>query len=244
MPYFVLSRVRAYRTVSPAVDARFLKILTERFGESRALRVHSTVRCSQTPYVEPVLEEVDFTRKERVILSGSRFTSRKNVVLIAQALARALPQLPGWRAWVFGRGEDEPAISALLDSLVRAGRVEIGYEAKMDERMRLSKIYVSMIQPDNYPSQSVLEAMQRGNALLLSNTGESSRFLSAKPNGEIVELDAESLSEAIVRLASDERIVAELGQESMRYANHAFAAREHVGELIALYANREDGASS
>lgn len=234
-PYFVLRRVGAFRCVSPAVHWRFVEALTTRFGERRALRISRAIVVAETPFFDPHAISSPSESKENLVVSASRFVGRKNVVMIARALASVLPSLPGWRAAILGRGDDEVAIRSILGALIEEGRVDVCHAPGADPYLARSRIYISMIEPDNYPSQSILEALHLQNALILSDTGQSSRFLDEGRNGRLVPLDESSLASALLELAGNERGLDEMGVASAGYASRHFSASAHVYGLLSLY---------
>ena len=65
----------------------------------------------------------------------------------------------------------------LADEINTNSVMKIGRVNDISDYLMHSKIYVSLIEPDNYPSQSIFEAMYYGNALVCSNTGDSNKFI-------------------------------------------------------------------
>lgn len=171
--------------------------------------------------------------KEKLIVAASRFLRRKNVHLIAAALVEALPRLPGWRAALLGFGPEEEAIRQQLGPLL-GERVFVGQVPGIGDYVERSKIFVSLIEPDNFPSQSIMEAMAAENALLLSDTGSSHRFLAGDPpgNGRLVPLEAGAVAEALVVLAADEAALADAGRISTSIVEGDWHTERYVGEYL------------
>lgn len=87
--------------------------------------------------------------------------------------------------------------------------------------LRRSKIFVSIQQDENYPSQSLLEAMACENAIVASDVGETRKLVSEN-EGILVPLNAEKIADAILELFSDPDSIERLGKNARKKAieNH------------------------
>lgn len=235
LPLFLLRRLTSVRLLTPSLARTFRAGLTERFGARISDEVMARAAVASSPYFVPSSKPHELPSKEKLIVSGSRFERRKNVVTVAKALAIALPKLPAWNARVMGQGEDDAEIRSILQPFIEAGRVTVGYEPHIEEVLKRSQIYVSLIEPDNYPSQAVLEAMQFGNALVLSDVGDSAKFIGNPPNGELAPIDAQEVAKRIVNLANEGGLAKRMGELSMKHVREAFDARTHIAELLAIH---------
>ena len=231
-----LRRLTAIRCLTPTIEKRLMSTLRERrLSDATLADISARVHTASSPYFDSPADGVDFSLKRPVVASASRFIPRKNVLLIAQALAEALPRMEGWSAAIMGKGEDEPQIREVLADLMTAGRVSVGYRSDVEEVLRQSSVYVSLIEPDNYPSQGVLEAMNYGNALLLGNSGDSGRFIGDSPNGTIVDLELTAVVEALIDLSRDRQTLEGMGKLSQARIATAFAPAAHIRELLGLH---------
>lgn len=237
-PYFALNRLGAIRSVSPTVTQRLTAGFGKRFGVERASALVERIQTATSPFYDASDSGDEGAAwsdaKANVVVSASRFIDRKNVVMIADALAEALPLMPGWRAKVLGTGPLESEIRDRLHSLIREGRVDVGYEATIEPTLRSSRVYVSMIEPDNYPSQGVLEAMRFRNAVVLSDTGDSRLFFAeSSEQKNLVPLDSHELASRLVDLASSPDDVEASGLAAEARIRGAFSPGGHVDELLA-----------
>jgi glycosyltransferase involved in cell wall biosynthesis len=76
---------------------------------------------------------------------------------------------------------------------------------------RKAKIFLSLQEKENYPSQALLEAMASGCAIIATDVGDT-RLLLDESCAVIIPSDPDALVEAITRLMSDEDRRAELGR--------------------------------
>lgn len=232
VPVTLLKRLISIHCVSISVRDRLLEEVSRRGAEASA-----SIRTSffSSPFFIRPDRDADFSSKRNVIVSASRFIPRKNVLLIAEALAIALPNIPNWSAVLRGQGEQELEIKRVLGPLIVQGRVEVGYSPTIESDLSISKIYVSMITPDNYPSQAVIEAMHFGNALIVGNTGQSHRFIDGNKNGYLIDPSPNSLAEKIVELALAQDKLEEMGRASIEHLGTAFSPESHIREVLEIH---------
>ncbi|XPP27596.1 MAG: glycosyltransferase [Leucobacter sp.] len=214
---------------------KFETTLIARLGAESAAEIMSRAHTASTPYFNLPPEPIDFAAKQQMIVSASRFEGRKNVVSVAKALSLALPKMPGWVACVAGQGEDETEIRQILASLIDEGRVSVGYDATIEKTLRAARVYISLIEPDNYPSQAVLEAMHFGNALVLSDKGDSGRFIGDSGNGVLVPIDPKLVAEQLVAMSVDDESLEQMGRSSVVRVHQEFDPRVHIAEMLRLH---------
>jgi glycosyltransferase involved in cell wall biosynthesis len=95
-------------------------------------------------------------------------------------------------------------------------------------------VFASVIHPNNYPSQSVLEALAYGNALLLSDTGTSlERFLDG--NGVGCSLDENEMLQALGRLTSDQLRLQEMSKRSRQLVATRYDKSVYLNHINSLY---------
>jgi glycosyltransferase involved in cell wall biosynthesis len=78
-----------------------------------------------------------------------------------------------------------------------------GFVSYPQEYFKKSKIFVSIQQSNNYPSQSLLEAMACGNAIIASDVGETRKLVDDKV-GLLVELNAQALANAFEQVLANQ----------------------------------------
>jgi len=176
--------------------------------------------------------------KEKVIVFASRFQPKKNPVLFARAVRRLLDagELDGWRIKIRGRGELEGEINNTVRPYLASGVVDVRFSYQLADELASSRILVSLIETGNYPSQSIFEAMNHGNVLLLSRTGNTLEHYD-HPDVLFTDLDEDSVVDG-VRRAVVESLSPEFERksEAMRaFFNEIVAANDYVDELLSLY---------
>ncbi|MFC4260095.1 glycosyltransferase [Marinobacter lacisalsi] len=186
------------------------------------------------PYFRPSTLIPSMPRaKDDSITFAARLISRKNGILFAHAVDAFLSRYDNWRVDILGNGPDEEIIKSILSQWIDNDRAFVGKVSDVAPYVIKSKIFVSVIEPDNYPSQSVMEAMYAGNALLLSDTGMSKqKFIDG--NGCVVQLTSEAIVEGLETLVSSGNLDA-LGVRSRQLVTERFSADNYMDYIEGLY---------
>jgi len=104
-----------------------------------------------------------------------------------------------------------------------------GHQFETWKYLKRSKIFISLQQENNYPSQSLLEAMACENAIIASDVGETRKLVSEN-EGILVNLDAQEIADAINKLIMDPDLIKQLGKNARRKV-----LKEHTIEKYVEY---------
>jgi glycosyltransferase involved in cell wall biosynthesis len=223
----ILPLFASLNCVSPSVLKRFQK----EYSGNNLMSAPSTFYCIKEISMDVIME------KENIIVYGSRFLPRKNPVLFALVVNEILIKYNDWKVFVMGNGDLEDQVTNILRVHIAEGRAVVGRVVDLFELLKKSKIYVSIIEPDNYPSQSILEAMNAYNSLLISNNGDSYRFIDkSNLNGELVNLNFVEIFQGLERLISlphdtQQRVCL----NSYFYLKKSFSSSQYLDYLYKLY---------
>ena len=222
-----LKAVDLFVCVSPPVEQKFRTSFRARFEDRSPLDAVSY----SVPYCE--IKARSDKPREKLVVSASRFIQRKNVHKLAEAIMLAEQRMPDWSFALLGDGEMKAEIERTVAPLLSQGRIEVGYTSDVSQYLARSMIYVSLIEPDNYPSQSIVEAMANENALLLSDGGNSGKFIapSAVGNGALSSLDVGEIADNLVRLAADYASLHAMGGNSRRHVEDVFSLDNYIREF-------------
>ncbi len=180
------------------------------------------------------------TTRDALVLFAGRMVADKGADSFVEACARALPQLPGWRAAMIGAdrfGADSPEtpfLAALRPRAAAAGVALLGWQphdAVLAAMARASLIVVPSRWPEPF-GLTALEAMACGTALLCAPSGG----LAEVTAGAAVPIDPEDpagIAAELVRLAHDRAARAGLGAAGRARAAR-FDLREAAARLVAL----------
>tara|TARA_B110001469_G_C9641891_1_gene322996 strand:+ start:1664 stop:2857 length:1194 start_codon:yes stop_codon:yes gene_type:complete len=232
---WILRHGHGYICVSPSVLRKFEIAL----DESDLSGLKSNLHCPVVPLYVPnsnIIESsfVD-SSKEKLIVYASSFYGRKNPVLFARVLARFLKKHTDWKAAVLGGGELEAEVKEILIDATVSGQVElIGRVATIYPYLVRSKVYVSLITPDNYPSQSVFEAMYCKNALLCTDVGDTGRMVGDE-NGILTSFEEDDVLRDLERLVDDDLELTAKGKASRARLLREFPSSLYVENIHAIY---------
>ena len=212
--------------VSDGVYARLVKGLPQRWiikAPTLFPNIDSRLLC-----------EPDMKIKQKLIVFAHRFIVRKNGVVFAKAASRFLDEQPDWRVMIRGEGPDASVMSRIMQKHISAGRAEVGFVSDLSADLIASRIFVSIIEPDNYPSQSVIEAMAYGNTLLLSDVGMTKeKFYSH--NGMLTEIEENAVYANLKVLSSDLKKLDTMGINSFCHFKHSFSQDHYIEHLLGVY---------
>lgn len=140
--------------------------------------------------------------KEQSVVFSARFDKIKNPLLFVEAVSLFNDQFNRSSDITFHMIGDGSELFAIKDLRQKLNIVNLklhGYLPDPSHFYRRSKVFVSIQQTNNYPSQSLLEAMACENAIIASDVGET-RLLIDDKVGELVDLNAQSIASALIHL--------------------------------------------
>jgi glycosyltransferase involved in cell wall biosynthesis len=187
------------------------KALLEHFFDRINLNNLHTAPCSFSDYSQvkrSVARDID-------LLMLARFVPGKGYDLLSQIQ----DDLLAYNVYCCGTGP--------LPIDIKNAR--LGYAKDPYEILSRTKVFLSLQAVDNYPSQSVLEAMASGCAIIATDVGETRKFLDEQCS-ILIECNADALRYAIKKLMTDERLRADLSNRARERVR-----LEHTIERYALY---------
>lgn len=170
--------------------------------------------------------------KENLIVFCSRLEILKNPYLLVESIEMIKNKMNGFKVVIIGDGNEYNRIAEFIKDKDLNDIIELtGALGSSICYIRKSKIFVSLQQNNNYPSQSLLEAMACKNAIIASDVGET-RMLVTEDEGVLVSLNKEKLANAILYLIDRPLLCSELGKNA-----YDKATSNHSIELFADYFN-------
>jgi glycosyltransferase involved in cell wall biosynthesis len=198
---------------------------------------HRNIICAPIPFPSINIQEMPpplMYEKRNVIIFAHRFIQRKNGVVFAKSVKRFLEHNVHWRVCFRGAGPQESIIREILKKEIITGKVDVGFVSDLSHELKRSKIFVSVIEPDNYPSQSVIEAMAYGNALLLSDCGQTKDKFHGS-NGVLVQPDETSILEGLCSISNNDDGLRNMGLASYHLVRSRFSQEAYLDHLKKVY---------
>ncbi len=140
--------------------------------------------------------------KEAMIYFCGRLEEGKNPLLFLESIKRTrhFLQEKGWRALVVGGGSLEHEVEDFIEKNDLATVVTRRVSGDVSGIAGKSCIFVSLQEHENYPSQSLLEAMASENAVIATNVGDTNLLVENGINGFLVGRNPEEISQKIVEM--------------------------------------------
>jgi glycosyltransferase involved in cell wall biosynthesis len=176
-------------------------------------------------------------KEDWVVLAG-RLIDIKRPLLLVEAIPLVLERCPEARFFILGDGPLEGRIHERLHELGVGQAVTVGFTFDVVSIMAQSKVFVTLQTGENYPSQSLLEAMACGNAVVATDVGETWRLVDER-TGIRIEPTPERLAQAIVTLLRHPDL-GELGHSARRRILREHRIQSYVAFLLGLYRRVEE----
>ena len=109
-----------------------------------------------------------------------------------------------------------------------------GFHLNPTEILADTSVFVSIQTTNNYPSQSVLEAMGCGNAIIATDVGDTRMFIN-ESNGILIERDLNELVKAIEMLYLDKDLRERLGRNAYSYIRENHTIEKMADYYINLF---------
>jgi len=166
----------------------------------------------------------------------SRLWSNKNPLLFLQSVKifnEKYPDMTGIKFYVIGEGGLEEDIQKFIVNNKLHNVFFTGKTYEPWNYLRKSKVYVSIQQADNYPSQSLIEAMACENVIIASDAGET-RLLISEKEGILIPLEPESLADAVYRLFTTENMIEQMGLNSRKKVTENHTIEKYLNYFFSI----------
>ncbi len=149
--------------------------------------------------------------KKNLVVFAARFVWDKNPLLFIEAIPFVLISFPTVEFFLLGDGPQRPQILYRIKELNITSSVKVKFLYNINEILTYSKIFISVQKEENYPSQSLLEAMACENAIVATDYGETRRLVDEKV-GILIKEDPKELADAIIRLLANPEMTKKMGE--------------------------------
>jgi glycosyltransferase involved in cell wall biosynthesis len=186
--------------------------------------------------IEPDGAPQAYRGDEPRLLCVGRLIPIKGHVVLLRAFAEARREVPSLKLDIAGRGPLEPALRALAKELDVEDAVRfLGYVAPIQRAVEQAAIVVVPSMGEGF-GMVALEAMERARPVIAAEIGGLGELVEDGVTGVLVPPgEAEPLARAIVRLASDFELCAEMGAAGRRRAVEQFLQDRCTDRTELLY---------
>jgi glycosyltransferase involved in cell wall biosynthesis len=186
--------------------------------------------------IEPDGAARPYSEDEPRLLCVGRLIPIKGHIVLLRAFAEARRQVPSLRLDIAGRGPLEPALRALAKELEVDDAVRfLGYVAPIQRAVEEAAIVVVPSMGEGF-GMVALEAMERARPVIAAEIGGLGELVEDGVTGLLVAPgEAEPLADAIVRLAGNLPLAAEMGEAGRRRALDQFLQERCTDRTELLY---------
>ena len=160
---------------------------------------------------------------------ASRLEPDKNPMLYLNAAREILREFPNVKFHLLGEGSLVNEIAEFITAAGIKENVNFTFHNNPPEVFSRTSVFVSLQTGTNYPSQSVLEAMACGNAVIASNRGDTGLFIN-NANGVLVELNTGEVAAALRKMILNREGTSLLGKQAAE-----FVRQYHTIEKVTEY---------
>ena len=203
-------------------------------------RVPSTVKlvsiptCVDTNYFKP--EKINDEKPNENILFLARLTNFKDPITAVKAMKIVIKSKPNAKLNIVGGGPltEEIQLEVQRQDLEKSVAV-LGEIADTRASFLRNSIFLAISPIENYLSNSLLEAMASGLAIIATDVGETRNIIINGENGVLVPpKDPSSLATAILSILSSSRLQQELSRNSIKTAK-LYDINELGKNYVSLY---------
>lgn len=167
---------------------------------------------------------------------AGRLEKDKNPNLFLEAAIILSKKYPEILFHIMGEGRLSSDIKEKVDNSGSGNIIFHGFHSQPTEILADTSVFVSIQTTNNYPSQSVLEAMGCGNAIVATNVGDTQMFIN-KNNGILINLDVVELVNAIEALYLNKELRERLGKYAYSYVRENHTIEKMVDYYVNLFNN-------
>lgn len=168
--------------------------------------------------------------KEKKIVFAARLIKNKNAMLLLESAydIRSFLLQSGYKVLICGDGPAADSVIQFIEQNNLSNVVEYAGKVQTQDVLPYSSIFVSLMRGENYPSQSLIEAISSGNYCIVGKGRDTDKIL--KPAfGKEITLNRQNLSDAIidaVKLCNTQQ--ASIIEESVKFADENFIYNNSV----------------
>lgn len=190
----------------------------------------SITPCSFTDYSKCTIGNKSIFK----VAFAGRLEKNKNPDIFLEAAFNLSKKYPEILFHIMGEGRLSVIVQSQITNSGLNNIVFHGFHPQPTDILSDTSVFVSIQTTNNYPSQSVLEAMGCGNAIVATNVGDTSMFIN-EGNGILINLDAKELSDAIETLYLNKELRDKLGNYAYSYVRENHTVEKMADYYISLF---------
>lgn len=221
-----------FKANSPSVYKKAIKL-----NKNSNFINENRIFISELPFFKTPEINYDLEKKDNIITFVGRLVEGKNPILFSEVIKKFLEINTEWKIFIVGRGKLQEKVEEILKEEIVNGYVFVEHKSNPYEVLYKSKIFVSIQSLDNFPSQSLMEAMYMKNAILASNEGDTKKLVRNECNGYLVNLSEEEILKKLLYMTENTNSVKikKMGDNSRKIMETAYSSEKYIKELLVFY---------
>ena len=169
-------------------------------------------------------------KKKNVITFVGRFHDGKGLDILLPALPAVLERHGDVEIRLFGHGRlRKQTVRFIKEHGLRNVKVAYSHEPVND--LKESLIFLSLQAKENYPSQSLIEAMACGNAIIATDVGQTRKIVN-EDVGILIKKEPQELVDAIDHLLNNQSLTREMGLKAREKVIYEHTVENYLSYLI------------
>ena len=173
--------------------------------------------------------------KEPLVTWAGRLHYEKNPELFVEAAALIHQYCPGARLALYGQGELEHRVQALVARHRLNSALHLAHTADISGALARSAVFVSCQRFENLGSSSLLESMACENAIVATDVGHT-REIVDETIGELVPPTPHDVARGVVGLLTNPPRCREAGRRARERVLARYSPEKYVQRLLEVYA--------
>ncbi|MCF2560337.1 glycosyltransferase family 4 protein [Prevotella brevis] len=169
-------------------------------------------------------------KKEHAVVFAGRFMKEKGIRLLLDQLDNILSKT-SYKIYIKGRGPLHDEVKERVNNCICPERVELGFVMNLPELLERTEVFLSLQEFENYPSQSLLEAMYARNAVIATNVGLTEKLI--KPCFGILINNGAELLAALKKIETAD--IEKMTDSAYKFVSENHNAKSFHDYLINLY---------
>jgi glycosyltransferase involved in cell wall biosynthesis len=179
------------------------------------------------------------TVKQPWVVFSGRLIPEKDPMMFVQACALARERMKDrtteLRMFLLGDGPLRADVEALIEKQGLGPWMTVGWNDQVESVLSRAAVFVSVQRTDNYPSQSLLEAMASGTAIVATDVGLTRKLVDDQV-GRLVSATPNAVAEAIVELLANPGQTAAMGLRARERVVQQHSLERYLDYIQSVYA--------
>ncbi|MFH0894101.1 MAG: glycosyltransferase family 4 protein [Bacteroidota bacterium] len=174
--------------------------------------------------------DIEVKEKRNTVAFAARFDKNKNPMLFLEVARKVLVENKDVQFYLLGKGSSfENKIESFIKQNKLNDHVHSFYTTELKKVLSENMIFLALQTDNNYPSQSLIEAMACENAVVATDVGET-RDLIIPGTGILVKENADEIAKVVLDLLKSPEKCRILGKAASKHVRE-----NHTIEKFALY---------